>query len=88
MTEGPTPGTGMRPFRARLSGRRRLGPHFVEITLTGPQLHGIVTPGLDQRVKIVLPGAGGGTVDTDLFSPETVGGGTWYRTWLELPPER
>ena len=41
-------------FDASVAAVRRLGPHFVRLTLTGPELAGFGAAGCDQRFKLVL----------------------------------
>ncbi|MGT2427031.1 siderophore-interacting protein [Amnibacterium kyonggiense] len=67
--------------RVRVAGRRRLSDGFVRITFRGPTLDRFADPGLDQRIKLVLP-APDGSLDDALFSPD------WYGAWRSLPDDR
>jgi NADPH-dependent ferric siderophore reductase len=69
-----------RLFAAELARRERLSPHFVRITLTGPELDACGATCLDQRVKLVL--AGDEQVEQALAAGED-----WYGWWLGLPDE-
>lgn len=63
-------------FASSVRRVRRLSPRFVRLTLGGPQLATIVPRGLDQRVKVLVPGPG---------YPASLHGGldepTWRRRW-------
>ncbi|GAA2753350.1 siderophore-interacting protein [Amnibacterium kyonggiense] len=67
--------------RVRVAGRQRLSDCFVRITFTGPTLDRFADPGLDQRIKLILP-APDGSVDDALFSAD------WYGAWRALPNDR
>jgi len=67
--------------RVRVAGRRRLSDGFVRITFTGPTLDRFADPGLDQRIKLILP-APDGSLDDALFSAD------WYGAWRGLPDDR
>ena len=47
-----------RIYLAEVTAVRRLGPSFVRLTFTGPQLREFGTAGSDQRIKILLPREG------------------------------
>ncbi|MFW6600013.1 siderophore-interacting protein [Propionibacteriaceae bacterium Y2011] len=42
------------PFRARLARRARITPHLLRLTFAGEELRNCDSPGLDQRIKIVI----------------------------------
>lgn len=67
-----------RIYLAEVTAVRRLGPSFVRLTFTGPQLREFGTAGSDQRIKILLPREGR-TVDDVLL------GADWYAAWKEMP---
>jgi NADPH-dependent ferric siderophore reductase len=73
-----------RPYRAVVRGIRRLSPHFVRVTFTGPDLADFGVDGLDQRIKLVLP-LNGRLADIGADDPDTIQAGTWYARWRELP---
>lgn len=59
--EPTTTETRVQPWRlfgVRVSAVRRLSPSYVRITFTGPDLDRCADPGLDQRIKLVLPAEG------------------------------
>ncbi|MBB6628284.1 siderophore-interacting protein [Nocardioides sp. KIGAM211] len=69
--------------RVAVAGVRRLSPSFVRIELAGPALaeFGVDGPLLDQRIKLLLPGA-----DGSLPSLSSAGSDEgWYAAWLALP---
>ncbi|GAA1796396.1 siderophore-interacting protein [Leucobacter iarius] len=59
-----------------------VSPTFARITFTGAELEAFGTPGrvLDQRIKLIFPGASGRVPDLS----ET---DDWYRGWLDLPED-
>jgi NADPH-dependent ferric siderophore reductase len=61
----------------------RLSPSFVRVELAAPELAelGVDGPWLDQRIKLVFPGASG-RVPSFAGADES-----WYATWLELPED-
>lgn len=67
--------------RVRVARRRRLSDGFVRITFAGPTLSRFADPGLDQRIKLILP-AEDGSLDGIRFSAD------WYGTWRALPDGR
>jgi NADPH-dependent ferric siderophore reductase len=67
--------------RVRVARRRRLSDGFVRITFTGPTLDRFADPGLDQRIKLVLPAADG-SIDRSVFVDD------WYGAWRRLPEQR
>ncbi|GAA3624058.1 hypothetical protein GCM10022200_02910 [Microbacterium awajiense] len=77
-----------RPYLARVSAVRRLAPHFVRVSLTGPDLDVFGTAGLDQRVKLILPGPDGTISDFGQADPDVVDDGSWYERWRGLADDR
>jgi NADPH-dependent ferric siderophore reductase len=47
-----------RLFGVQVRAVRRLSPSYVRLTFTGPDLDRFADPGLDQRIKLVLPAPG------------------------------
>ncbi|RPF28354.1 siderophore-interacting protein [Georgenia muralis] len=74
-----------RPFAVRVRAVRELTPHFVRVTFAGEDLAWFGTDGLDQRVKLVLPGADGTLADVGAEDPEVILAGTWYARLRALP---
>ena len=70
-----------RQFHVRVAAARQLSPSFLRITFTGDDLAGFGCGGYDQRLKIILPAAGGTL--TDMPS-----GDDWYDRWRALPNDR
>jgi NADPH-dependent ferric siderophore reductase len=68
-------------YRVSVAAVRRLGPSFVRLTFTGPDLDEFADNGWDQRFKLVLPAAEGG------YSGLVPGSG-WYAAWRALPEPR
>ena len=76
--------TGTAPFllhRVRVARRQRLSDGFVRLTFTGPTLDRFADPGLDQRIKLILPAEQGSLDDMPLTDD-------WYGAWREVPDER
>ena len=67
--------------RVRVARRRRLSDGFVRLTFTGPTLDRFADPGLDQRIKLILP-AEGGSLDDMPFVDD------WFGAWRDLPDAR
>lgn len=65
-------------FRVEVVGARQLTPHLRRITLGGPDLAGMVSAGLDQRIKLLFPLPG----QTDPIVPE---GEDWYAEYRAMP---
>lgn len=65
-------------FRVEVLGARQLTPHLRRITLGGPDLDGMVSAGLDQRIKLLFPLPG----QTDPIVPE---GEDWYAEYRAMP---
>jgi NADPH-dependent ferric siderophore reductase len=55
----------------------RLSPGFVRVTVGGPQLRRFAAEGVDQRVKVVVPGPGAAA----LGGPEPVPLAEWQARW-------
>lgn len=68
--------------RATVTAVERVSPSFVRVTFGGDQLaeFGIDGPMLDQRIKLIFPGASGEL-------PTLSAGDDWYTSWLALPEE-
>ena len=68
--------------RATVTAVERVSPSFVRITFGGDQLaeFGSDGPMLDQRIKLIFPGASGEL-------PTLSAGDDWYTSWLALPEE-
>jgi NADPH-dependent ferric siderophore reductase len=65
-------------FRAEVVGVRQLTPHMRRVTFSGPDLAGVVSAGLDQRIKLFFPLPG----QTDPVVPE---GENWYPEFRAMP---
>ena len=61
----------------------RLSPSFVRVTLAGPGVDALGTPGrtFDQRIKLIFPPPSGVLPAGRLADA----GDDWYRAWLEVP---
>lgn len=68
--------------RAAVESVELVSPTFARITFAGLELDAFGTPGrvLDQRIKLIFPGASGRV-------PNLSETDDWYRGWLELPEE-
>jgi NADPH-dependent ferric siderophore reductase len=71
-----------RLFGVTVRAVRRLGPSFVRVTFTGPDLDRFADNGFDQRVKLAFPLPGADDVDLPGDGPD------WYRQWRARPAER
>jgi NADPH-dependent ferric siderophore reductase len=69
-------------FDASVAAVRRLGPSFVRLTLTGPELSGFGVAGCDQRFKLVLS-----RDDAGLDRLRACGQG-WYPEYCAMPEEQ
>jgi NADPH-dependent ferric siderophore reductase len=69
-----------RIYPVRVVRTTRLGPHFVRLTFTGPDLAEFGYAGADQRVKILLPRPGRSLADLP-------SGADWYQRWRRLPDD-
>ncbi|MGV9316086.1 siderophore-interacting protein [Streptomyces sp. NPDC003691] len=82
-------------FETRVRAVRRLSPGFVRLTLHGPSLEIFAPYGLDQRVKLLVPGAGTGSgegvgtgdgyADTFDSGGEVLREAQWRSRWRALP---
>ena len=70
-----------RPFAVRVARVRSLGPSFLRVTFTGPDLDGLASRGADQRIKVLLPLPATGVADCPV-------GDDWLAEWRALPDER
>jgi NADPH-dependent ferric siderophore reductase len=70
-----------RLFAVAVRATHRLGPSFVRVTFTGPDLDRLADNGYDQRVKLAFPLPGADSV-------EIPDGPDWYLRWRALPDER
>ena len=66
-------------FDASVAAVRRLGPSFVRLTLTGPELAGFGAAGCDQRFKLVL------SRDDDGLDRLRECGQDWYPEFCAMP---
>lgn len=73
-----------RPFRAQVRALHQLSPHFVRVTLTGPQLGWFGTDGDDQRIKLFFPAPNGSLTDVGADDEAAIRRGTWYEDWRML----
>ena len=73
------PAPASRPFAVSVAARRRLSPHFLRVTLTGPDLDELASGGADQRVKLLFPLPG-------QQRPVLPAGDDWYARWRAQPP--
>jgi len=69
-----------RTYPVRVVRTARLGPHFVRLTFSGPDLATFGYAGADQRVKILLPQPGRSLADMP-------SGEGWYQRWRRLPDD-
>lgn len=69
-------------FDASVAAVRRLGPSFVRLTLTGPELAGFGAAGCDQRFKLVL------SRDDDGLDRLRECGQDWYPEFCAMPGEQ
>jgi NADPH-dependent ferric siderophore reductase len=67
--------------RVRLARRVPLSTGFMRLTFTGPTLDRFADPGLDQRIKLILPAVDGSLDGMPLTDD-------WYAAWRALPDER
>ncbi|WP_159500827.1 siderophore-interacting protein [Microbacterium sp. 18062] len=74
-----------RPYVAAVRRVERLSPHFARITFTCPDFAFLGTAGLDQRLKVIFPGADGTVCDVGQTDPEAIAEANWYTRWRELP---
>lgn len=74
-----------RPYAVRVVDVSRLSPSFLRVTFSGDDLQHFGTAGLDQRVKILLPGADGALSRVGQDDDDVLAAGSWYQAWRELP---
>ena len=67
--------------RVRVARRQVLSDGFVRLTFTGPTLGRFADPGLDQRIKLILPDGEATLDDLPLVDD-------WYGAWRALPDAR
>lgn len=77
-----------RPYEATVQRVLPLSPHFLRVTFTGEDFGCLGTAGLDQRIKILFPGADGTVCDVGADDHETILTGAWHQRWREVPEER
>jgi NADPH-dependent ferric siderophore reductase len=89
-------------FAVRVRALTRLTPSFLRITFTGDDLDAFADNGVDQRIKVLLPGPGGRPYDPTPANGSAEGSangsaqgsaegsaeGDWYENWRALPDER
>ena len=84
MTTTATAVLPFRPFHTTVESVHQLSPSLRRIRFVGPDLHDFGDPGLDQRIKLLLPRPG----DAGELAAAMEGDG-WYAAWLALPePDR
>jgi NADPH-dependent ferric siderophore reductase len=76
-----------RPYVVEVKRVTRLSPHFTRITFTCPEFAHLGTAGLDQRLKVLLPGPDGRVCDVGQADESAIANGDWYTRWRELPLE-
>ncbi len=76
-----------RPYAATVADVQRLSPHFVRVVFTSADFDVFGTAGLDQRVKLILPGTDGRVSDIGQHDPDAIDAGEWYATWRAIPHE-
>ena len=80
-TEPAAPTAPFRPFAVRVARVRNLGPSFLRVTFTGPDLDEFASQGADQRIKVLFPLPATGVADCP-------SGDDWYAQWRALPDDR
>ena len=74
-------------FAVRVRALTRLTPNFLRITFTGENLDVFADNGVDQRIKVLLPGPDGRPYDPTP-PPGQAPQADWYENWRALPEER
>jgi NADPH-dependent ferric siderophore reductase len=74
-------------FAVRVQTLTRLTPNFLRITFTGDTLDRFADNGVDQRIKVLLPGPDGQPYDPTPPAGSAPGA-DWYENWRALPDER
>ncbi len=72
---------GYRVFDTVVGEIEQMSAHFVRVTFRSEELGAVGWDGPDQRIKVVLPLAGGGFDDFPR-------GGDWFSEWRALPDDR
>jgi NADPH-dependent ferric siderophore reductase len=67
-------------FPVEVRALRRLGPSFLRVTFTGPELDRFADNGYDQRLKLALP-------ESAEQLAHLPNGADWFQRWRGLPPE-
>ncbi len=70
-----------RPFAVRVARAVRLGPSFLRVTVTGPDLDEFGSQGHDQRIKVLFPLRASGLEHCPMDDD-------WYAQWRALPDDR
>ena len=86
MTSSAT-ATAVTPYRAyftRVTGIRRLSPHFIRFTLWAEDLHLFDPGGMDQRIKLFLPRSDGTVPDVGFGREPQPSMMQWYQQWRLL----
>ena len=87
MTSATAVRPAYRPFVLRVVRVERLGPSFARIAFTGDEIEHFGTAGLDQRIKLLVPGRDGVTSDVGQDSSAVADAGAWYENWRALPAD-
>lgn len=81
-----------RGFRTRVARTQRLSPHFLRVTVDGPELAHFGPPDADgssaawdQRIKLFLPREDGTFPEIGLFADPPASTSQWYGAWRQLP---
>lgn len=81
------PATTVTPYRAyftRVTGIRRLSPHFIRFTLWAEDLRLFDPGGMDQRIKLFLPRPDGTVPDVGFGREPQPSMMEWYQQWRLL----
>jgi NADPH-dependent ferric siderophore reductase len=84
--ERPRP--AYRPYRAAVTGVRRLTPHFTRVSFHSEDFVHFGTESLDQRIKLVFPLPDGTFSDLGVDDEEAQEAGDWFERWRALPDDR
>ncbi|MGO2660609.1 siderophore-interacting protein [Mycetocola reblochoni] len=89
----PSPATAparpaYRPYCAVVTDAVRLSPSFVRVTFGCAEFEHFGTSGLDQRIKLILPGPDGTISDIGQRDEAAITEGGWYQIWRDIPTER
>jgi NADPH-dependent ferric siderophore reductase len=77
-----------RPFRVAVRALTPLGPRFVRVTLSGPDLDLFDPDGPDRRVKVAFPLPSGHLTDLGAAQARTRAVGDWYDRWQRCPVDQ